>query len=71
MSYETENFNKLQFLYLSNHGSTGNTFFLSLLDGHEQILNFPGYVDLNFVFIKKKNFKDYLDAFIISNPFFF
>lgn len=71
MSDQIKIFNKLQILYLSNHCSSGNTFFLSLLDGHTQILNLPGYIDFNFIFSKKKNFRDYLDTFIDSNPFFF
>ena len=71
MSDEIKSFNKLQIVYLSNHGSSGNTFFLSLLDGHTQILNLPGYIDFNFIFRKERNFRDYLDAFTDSNPFFF
>ena len=71
MTYDIHHFNKLEIIYLSNQGSTGNTFFLSLLDGHEQILNLPGYVDLNFILKKENSFENYLKKFYSNNPFFF
>ena len=71
MKEDIECFDQLNLLYLSNHSSSGNTFFLSLLDGHPEIINFPGYVDLNFIFEKKFSFEDYLKVFHLRNKFFF
>ena len=38
-------------LFIYNHSSS-ETLFLSLIDGHKNIINLPGYVNLNFIFEK-------------------
>ena len=68
---EVNKISDLKICYLSNYASTGNTFFLSLLDGHEEVLNLPGYVDLSFCFENKKSFSEYLKEFNFFNPYFF
>ena len=71
MQDEIKKFLKLKIIYLSNHSSSGNTFFLSLIDGHKNILNFPGYVNLSFIFDKDIDFARSLKKFKTKNPFFF
>ena len=71
MQGEILKFLKLKIIYLSNHSSSGNTFFLSLIDGHKNIINLPGYVNLNFIFEKNINFSNTLEKFKENNPFFF
>ena len=70
MQGEILKFLKLKIIYLSNHSSSGNTF-LSLIDGHKNIINLPGYVNLNFIFEKNINFSNTLEKFKENNPFFF
>ena len=64
----------MKIILLAAGGRAGSDFFHSLIDGHSQVLQFPGYlrVDKNFKFLFKLNDpKEIANQFIKSHPEFF
>ena len=64
----------MKIILLAAGGRAGSDFFHSLIDGHSQVLQFPGYlrVDKNFKFLFKLNDpKEIASQFIKSHPEFF
>lgn len=57
---------------LTHHCTAGSSFFLSLFDGHPQVLTIPGYVNLIPLFNKEILGVDHgLELFCNTNPYFF
>ena len=64
----------MKILLLIAGSRSGSDFFHSLLDGHSQILQFPGYLNINKNFyniINLNNPKEISQEFIVQYPHFF